>query len=183
MHPIYEWPGLTALSLAGKAVVWKRIGVPGSVVLQAPFNKARYSSLPPLYVSLLLACGSEKCFFPQDIAEQLATAPLSSAPQIVVSDTVHLADLIEKLPVFVSLIDQGQNVHQLIFGINHQIDFAQPIRRELPLCSLPEFADLGSCVTIRCGNDASPKRSNTASVVLCTKNNTARLFIIEPPPT
>ena len=68
MHPIYEWPGLAALR--------------GSVVLQAPFNKARHSSLPPLYVALLLAWGSETCFHPQDMAEQLATAALSSALQI-----------------------------------------------------------------------------------------------------
>ena len=81
------------------------------------------------------------------------------------------------------MTDKAQRVHQKMFGINQHVDFAQPVCRELPLCSLREFADLGSRVTIRYGNDSTPTRSTTASVVLCTRNTTARLFIVEPPPT
>ena len=130
----------------------------------------------------MLACGVDACFDSLQVEEQLAAAPLVSAPQIIISDSTHLDDLVQKLPGSVALIDKSKRVQELIFGINQGIDFAQPIRRELPVCSLHEFADLGSTVSIRCGgpHDTSPCR--TASVILCTKNTVARLLIVEPPP-
>ena len=159
-------------------MVWERPGAPGSLVLSAPFQRARYITLPPLYAALMIACGHHHLYSAEDITAALLAAPLAAAPQLLMSDTIDLGDLRAKGPSFVHQLDLRRLLPRLLFGINLGLDLAQPIQRTLPIGALIEFAGPETILEFPGRGPSTIPPNGYPSVVFFAKTTPARLFII-----